>query len=575
MDKVRFGNRPAPRAPDHFDESTPMARTQTPRRQPRPLHVEPLENRWLPAGQNAWLATAVTLVPDPVLPALTPALVLPSPAAGTQAMAVGTSDPGTNNPPDGSDAQATSGDGSSDTGSAAGLSQGDPSQTAPDTSAGANGDTSSSADQGSGGSQATTGAPDQGQAQPADQGTGGSQVTIGNPDLGDAQPVQDGVGTASGTLDQAVGTTPLQDLTTSSLTLGTGDQNNQQGSDSGSGNNAGDSGSTGDSSGNTGGDQSGSNNAGDQTGSGGTTQDSGTTNQDSGSTNTGDQATGTTNTGDQTAGTSDNTSDSNANDHHAAPPAGRMGPDPAPSSSGQSGGGDAAGTGKSPPANTGASPPPASSDPAASAPKPQEDLTQRSPLGLAQADVPKTVQKTLTVAETFSSHAESIRTPDAREAGEANAEKRTEGVKGTFSAKEAPPPAAEAEGAVVRAEEGSPRPDVLVIEPAEASAPARAVPPAGSILLAAAMPFDLPALEKGVHGFFAQLDQVGEQIVSAQYRTGIVFWLGALATAGVALGVARRKLRAALGTPAGNEGDPETTWNWLVTPVDELAPEPG
>jgi hypothetical protein len=196
-------------------------------------------------------------------------------------------------------------------------------------------------------------------------------------------------------------------------------------------------------------------------------------------------------------------------------------------------------------------------------------------LTLAQADGLKTTQKTLAGPENLFGHAGTIRTADAREAGEANAERRTESAKGSFSVTEAPPPAAEAEGAVVRADEGLPRPDVLVIEPAEAPAPVRGMPAAGSILLAAAMPFDLPALERGVHGFFAQLDQVGEQIVSAQYRTGVVFWLGALATAGVALEVARRKLRAAPGSPAGSEGDPEPTWSWLVTPVDELAPEPG
>ncbi len=545
MDKVRVGFRPAPRAPGHFGENTPMARTQTPRRQPRPLHVEPLENRWLPTGQHALLLAPVALLADPGPPALTAAPV--SPAADNPAITADASGPTTENPPDGGSAQANPGDGSSLNGDASGLSQGDLSQGATDASAGAGGDTSATGDPGTVQAQGTTG-------------------TLGQ---GATPMLQDASVTDSTTLDQTAVITSAQGLTISSFSLGTGNQNGQQGDDSGSGNGGGDSGSTGDGSGTTD-DQT--------TGTSGSTDGqtvSGTATQDPGTTDASGQTTVTQGNTQATA-MQGNTSTTDTNTPNPAAVVRPMGPDPAPPSSGQPGGGDAAGAGKNPPANAGESQPPApaSHDPAMAAPKPQADAAPRLPLTLSPADAPKTVQRTLAVPEDLSGHADTTRVPDPHEAGEANAEKRTDGVKGNFSAPETPPPAAEAEGAVVRADDGSPRPDVQAAESAEAPAPARAVPTAGSVLLAAALPFDLPALEKGVHGFFAQLDQVSEQIVSAKYRAGLGPWLVALATAGVALEVARRKLRA-VGDPACSEGDAEPTWSWLVTPVDELAPEPG
>ncbi len=506
-----------------------MAFTQILRRRPPCLlHVEPLEIRCLLTGQSPWPAAPLALTSDLGATALVSQPASLSLTLDNQTTAADSPDPAmTDNSSSTGDIQTTSADSSSSSLTDSSSTQGDVSQAASDDSAGASSQDSSATGQDSGAGDPTTG-----QAQDSSVETG----------LGSIQAVQSTVVSADPIVDQTVTVTPIPDVVAVSSTVVPINPNNQQGGDSGSG-------TGGDDSGSSGGD-SGTTTTGDQSGSDSTSQDSGTT-------ATGDQGTGTNL---QTAPINPGSRAANVVTRVDGPEPGR----PAPSNSGED---TAANTGNNPapnPSDSGPATPPAVT---AAAPKPAGDSAPRLSSVLIQEEAAKTGQRIVSL-DVSSAHTDSSRPAEARESGDGTGEKQAEGIKGNFTVEEAPP-AAESETPVTRTPEVAPGVEEPDAGPMETPALVRDLPSAGAVLLAAAAPFDLPALEKGVHGFFAQLEQMGEQIVAAQDRTGVGPWLVALATAGVALEVARRKLKPAPGDLDAADGGSDPTWNWLV------APDPG
>jgi hypothetical protein len=478
--------------------------------------VELLENRWLLTGQLLGLAVPLTLTPDPAATTLVTESATLAPDNATTVAA--SADPATNDASSTGDVPAQSGTDPSGTLTDPSLAQGDPSQGATDSSAGA-----------------------------SVQGSGTSDPIIGQPQNASVSagldPIQSVQGTVIGTgnpiTGQTVVATPVQTVAANSLTVVPILQTNQQGGDSGSG-------------------------------TGGTNSGSGS---DAGTTTTGDQSTsdrtnqntGTAMTGDQETGTSPHMLHANTTNSTANVLTGVMGPEPARSAPSHSGAGNAANDGSNPAANPGDSGPATPPASTAAAPKLSEDSVPRLPSTLAQITGANLALRIAGGLDASAGRVDSIRPTDGREAAESSNE-RQEGPKGSFIVEEPAPPAVEADGPIALVQDASSGSRQLVDEPVEGPALVRTLPSAGAMLLATAAPFDLPALEKGVHGFFAQLEQMSEQIVAAQDRSGVGTWVVALATAGVALELARRKLRPAAGDPEAAEGGLDATWNWLLTP---------
>ncbi len=507
-----------------------MALTQIFRRRPPCLlHVEPLEIRCLLTGQSPWPAAPLALTSDLGATALVTQPVSLSLTLDNQTTAADSSDPATtDNSSSTGDIQTTSADNSSSSLTDSSSTQGDASQAASDGSAGASSQGSGATGQDSGAGDPTTG-----QSQDSSVKTG----------LDSIQAVQSTVVSAAEPIvGQTVTVTPIPDVATVSSTVVPINPDNQQGDDSGSG-------TGGDNSGSSGGD-SGTTTTGDGSGSDTTSQDS-----------------GTTTTGDPGTGTNLQTTPINPGSRAVNVLTRVEGPDPARPAPSNSGENTVANTGNNSSPNSSDSGPATPPAVAAAAPKPPADSAPQLSSVLIQAAA-KTGQRIVASLDVSSAHTDSSRPAEAREAGEGTGEKQTEGVKGNFTVEEAPP-AVESETPIARSQDVAPGVEEPDAGPMETPALVRDLPSAGATLLAAAAPFDLPALEKGVHGFFAQLEQMGEQIVAAQDRTGVGPWIVALATAGVALEVARRKLKPAPGDPDSADSGSDPTWNWLV------APDPG
>jgi hypothetical protein len=86
--------------------------------------------------------------------------------------------------------------------------------------------------------------------------------------------------------------------------------------------------------------------------------------------------------------------------------------------------------------------------------------------------------------------------------------------------------------------------------------------------------FDLAALERGVERFFAQIDQLGDEIVRWNDGLRLAPWFVVTAAATVALTIARRQMEKQSPAAFSLAGGPRPlTWTWFPGDGDPPAPE--
>jgi hypothetical protein len=102
---------------------------------------------------------------------------------------------------------------------------------------------------------------------------------------------------------------------------------------------------------------------------------------------------------------------------------------------------------------------------------------------------------------------------------------------------------------------------------------ANLAPQAGK-LLAGIVPFDVPALERGVRSFFSRIENLGGDLSNSEWMTGLVPWVTGVSAVIVAYEFARRHRERAVRDWAAVGAGGSVTWTWLsgtalVPPEDE------
>lgn len=194
---------------------------------------------------------------------------------------------------------------------------------------------------------------------------------------------------------------------------------------------------------------------------------------------------------------------------------------------------------------------------------------------LAHLEAVKYAGRIGTEEEFRAAHAEAARLTDPNGAADSAGEKKAEGSKGSFVVGESAPAREHFVPPIAQTETVSPDSGDSAEERAAIPVPIPATPAAqGIALLASVASLDVQSLEQGVVGFFSRLDQFGQQAATVQERAGLPSWLVVLASAGVALEVARRRLKPSREEVGFAGADHNQTWTWFVDAANPLAPEP-